>query len=217
MKQRVCVFAIGKTGSGKTYFLRGLVQRCPRLLVVDVTGDYAELPNVTNCRRLADVAARFRAAGPAGGCRIRLEADLDRAAIRALLQDGGAEELPAGVAKLGPGAAAIAFAAGDVVLVLDELSLFCKAGYVPRPIGLVMTVGRHRSVSLLAGTQRPALVSRTVTAMADYTAFFHLEDPRDIQWASNQLGLERARSLLRLKVGQHVGAGDQKAIAFLQR
>jgi DNA helicase HerA-like ATPase len=211
--RRACVFAFGKTGSGKTYFLRNLVRRAPRLLVVDVTGDYAEL----HCRTVTaagDVAAAFRAAG-AGPCRIRYAADLHLAGLRSYLRAADrASDIPAGIARMGPAAAAVAFATGDVVLVLDELSFWCRPGITPEPLALVATMGRHRGVSLLGGAQRPALVSRLVTSQRDVAVFFRLTEPIDLDYAREQLG-DAARRIPQLAVGQGLAAGDMSVLEIL--
>lgn len=212
--QRACVFAFGKTGSGKTYFLRGLVARAPRLLVVDVTGDYAALEGCRTLTAAGDVAAAFRVAG-SGPCRIRYAANLNMAGLRSYLR--GAErvsDIPVGIARMGPAAAAVAFAAGDVVLVLDELSFWCRPSATPEPLALVATMGRHRGVSFLGGAQRPALVSRLITSQRDVAVFFKLTEPLDLDYAREQLG-DAARRLPALEVGHAIAAGDMNVLAIL--
>lgn len=214
MSRRACIFAFGATGSGKTFFLRGLVRRVPRLLVVDVTGDYAALEGCRTMTQAADIAAAFRAAG-AGSCRVRYAADLERAALRSYVRgQGRGDELPGTIARMGPAAAAIAFAARDVVLVLDELALWCTPNSTPEPLKLVATMGRHRGVSLLAGAQRPALVSRHVTAQRDLMIFFRLEEPLDLDYAKRRLGAAAAE-LQTLRVGHAIAAGDPACLAIL--
>jgi DNA helicase HerA-like ATPase len=115
---------------------------------------------------------------------------------------------------MGPAAAAIAFAAGDVVLVLDELSWWCRPSATPEPLALVATMGRHRSVSFLGGAQRPALVSRLVTSQADLAVFFKLTEPLDLDYARERLG-DAARQLPGLAVGHALAAGEMSALRIL--
>jgi hypothetical protein len=214
VSRRACIFAFGATGSGKTFFLRGLLGRVPRLLVVDVTGDYAELERCRTFTRAADVAAAFRVAA-GGPCRVRFAADLDRAAFRSYTRgQGRGDELPGAIARMGPAAAAIAFAARDLVLVLDELALWCTPSSTPEPLKLVATMGRHRGVSILAGAQRPALVSRHVTAQRDLVVYFRLEEPIDLDYAKRRLGVA-AEGLAHLRVGHAIAAGDPACLEIL--
>lgn len=215
--QRACVFAFGKTGSGKTYFLRRLVQRTPRLLVVDVTNDYADLPACQTVTAGSALAAAFKRAGT-GPCRVRYAADLQLAGLRSYQRfAAGARangEVPVGIRRMGPIAASIAFAAGDVVLLLDELGWWCRPSATPEPLAQVATMGRHQRVSLLGGAQRPALVSRLVTSQRDVSVFFRLTEPLDLDYAREQLG-EAAERLPTLGVGQGLAAGDMEVLQLL--
>lgn len=192
-------------GSGKTYLTRQLVARAPRLLVLDETGDYAggDLVTFTDPPELARAMV-------APAWRYRLAADLSDAGRRAYLEG----EIPDEIAQLGGIAAWLAWAASDCVLVLDELADYCSPDYTPANIKLLASKGRHRRVSLLGTSRRPAEISRHVSAMADLVFAFHTEEQRDLDYLRSRFGA-RVAELPRLAIGHCLAAGDPAALALL--
>lgn len=60
----------------------------------------------------------------------------------------------------------LAFAAGRCTLIADEIAGVTRAGYSPPGWRTIVTQGRARGCSIIAATQRPALIDKTVLDQA---------------------------------------------------
>ena len=178
------ILVYGQRGAGKTWWLRRHLRRTRRLLVVDVTDDYRGLGlDTLDSWRTAGAAMAGRA------WRLRLVGDLRHAGREAFAQNAE----PEGLARLGPGAAWLAWAARDCVLVLDELAYWCTPDFTPGPLRLIASYGRHRGVSLLGTSRRPAEISRHLSAMADVIVAYRTTEPRDVAYLRTVMGSDANR------------------------
>lgn len=84
--------------------------------------------------------------------------------------------------------AALALANAPCTLVLDEARWLYPSGYhASGPAGEILTIGRHLEIALMAGSQRPALLTTTLQAAATQICFFRLHLARDLQWCAEYL------------------------------
>lgn len=205
MARNLIALVYGMKGAGKTTLLRRWTAHAERLLVVDVTDDYAadDLEPVTSLRAAAQQMA-------ARSWRLRLTADLTDAARESYLED----QEPGRLARLGPGAAWLAWAARSCVLVLDELAYWCNPSYTPGPIKLLASYGRHRGVSLLGTSRRPSEIGRNVSAMADVIVCYRTTEPRDLVYLRELFGPE-VRRLPELRKFHGLLAGEPAALQLI--
>lgn len=199
--------AFGETGSGKTHLVRSLIGHTPRLLVADTTGDFARDWRGVTVRRASTAARVIQAAG-AGPFRVRLELDLDQLGLRAYAGEAVRSSV------VGLQAAAIALAAGNCALVLDELENYCSPDYCPPVLLALAKVGRHRRVSYLGTSVRPADVSRDVTSSASVVFAFRMAEPRDLDYLSSRFGKE-TRALATLPPRHCLVSGYLPALRLL--
>lgn len=142
------VFACGKTGSGKTYLMKHLTARLPRLVVLDGKGtlsDWGLLP----WDRYARQALR-------SGEAIRTR----------VLWDVGSDVFEFWDDVMGE-----CFQAGNLTLYCDELyALSEKPGQVQPMLRAIYTRGRELNIGAWAATQRP--VSVPLVTMSESEHFF---------------------------------------------
>lgn len=153
---------IGATGSGKGVSIRAALRELKpkRLLVWDPLGEYGEFVTAT----------------------------VDRLEVLATMAKGAAFRV-----AFWPGADAtnyadkfamfcrVAFAAGDAVMLVEELSDVTTASYAPQPWRRCTVQGRHRGLKIIAGTQRPAKVDKDFLGGCTYVRCFTLRYPQDRQ------------------------------------
>jgi len=87
---------------------------------------------------------------------------------------------------------------GHTVIVVDEIDLYadCRA---PHPLLLqIVRYGRHRAVSLIGISQRPANVVRDMTAQSDYIVMFQSTENRDLQYLADRIGSDNAEAVRQL-------------------
>lgn len=151
---------IGATGSGKGVSVREHLKRSrpKRLLVWDPLGEYGEFCRVTS-GDLQAVAAACK--GAAFAVSYWPGADPTRYAERFALF------------------CRIAFAAGNCCVLVEELADVTGPSYAPQPWRRLTTQGRHRGLSVIACSQRPAQVDKQFLGGCTYIRCFTLRYPAD--------------------------------------
>jgi hypothetical protein len=86
----------------------------------------------------------------------------------------------------------LAYDFGDLLLVVEEAPLVCKAGHMPPRFGRIVRTGRHRGLDLLWTAQRASEVSRTLTSATDFWIFYSQTEPRDLDAIAERCGREIA-------------------------
>lgn len=146
---------IGASGSGKgVSIVRRLEELKPRrLLVWDPRGEYAKQA------RAVSLSEAVRLVGGSKGGPFRLR----------VVHDGKTDPAEAFglVCKL-------AFAAGDLVFLAEELSDVTKPSWAPPAWRQCMTQGRHRHLHVIGAAQRPALVDKSFLGNCTYIRCFTL-------------------------------------------
>lgn len=134
---------IGASGSGKGVSINARLRelRPARLLVWDPRGEYGD-----HARAVTPEQALQLVAAAAGGKPFRLR----------IVHDG----------KTAPDAAfgwlcKLAFRAGDLALVAEELSDVTTASRAPPAWRQCITQGRHQRLHIIGAAQRPALIDKT--------------------------------------------------------
>ncbi len=165
---------IGGTGSGKGVSIgRRLRELKPRrLLIWDPRGEYGKVcPAAPSLPHL--VGAFKHAKG--GPVRVRYVCD-GRVPL---------EEAFGLVCNL-------AFEAGDVVFVAEELSDVTKASWAPPAWRRCITQGRHKGLHLIGATQRPALIDKSFLSAATQVRCFMLGYQEDQRTMARELNVPEA-------------------------
>lgn len=138
---------IGSTGSGKSLYLKGQLskKKPPRLLIWDPMREYSEFGRVFS-GQLGPLVSELAQSGVKGRFAYVYQPDKSNQA-----RFDRQFSLVCG----------LALAAGHLTLIVEELALVTKAGYSPPRWMEAVTGGRHRGLSLIGTTQRPALVDKT--------------------------------------------------------
>lgn len=167
---------IGSTGSGKSLYLKGQLskKKPPRLLIWDPMREYGEFGRVF-AGRLGPLVTDLSQAGRSG--RFAFVFQPDRSNVARFEQQFG---LLCG----------LALAAGNLTLVIEELALVTRAGYAPPRWMEVVTAGRHRGLSVVGTTQRPALVDKTFFGNATVIRVGRLNATSDKRAMSDALGVD---------------------------
>lgn len=80
----------------------------------------------------------------------------------------------------------VAFAAGDMVFLAEELSDITTASHAPASWRRVITQGRHQGLHVIGAAQRPALIDKTFLGNATYIRCFTL------RYRDDRLAMSRA-------------------------
>ena len=181
---RGCV--VGRTGSGKTYYLwRAWLAHAPRAIIIDQTGEWRRFePHARFAFGFSDTLAGLRevARRPAW----RVVATLSNQELYQLID----VLIPVPNIVASP-----VLALGGVTLYLDEVDLVIPS-VAPDSARSINRRSRHAGLSVLSATQRISNVSKEVTSMADFLGILALHEPADVDYLESLLGREQTAEAL---------------------
>lgn len=162
----------GATGSGKGVSVREYLERAkpPRMLVWDPLGEYAKFGKTTT--KLSDLAQgakeqKFRLVYLPGP---DVKAYEDKFAVFCR----------------------IAFAAGNLVMMVEELADLTGPSHAPMPWRQCTKKGRHAGLQIIAATQRPADIDKHFLGGCTYIRAFSQRFPQDRKAMSGAMGVPLA-------------------------
>ena len=166
---------VGASGSGKGVSItRRLAElKPPRLLIWDPRDEYSKAAQ--RYSTLSGLVAAFKQAG-AGK-------------IKARLVPGSSVDLAAAFSLV----CNLAFTAGDLVLLAEELSDVTTATHAPAAWRRCVTQGRHRSLHIIGAAQRPALIDKTFLGNCTYLRCFTLRYEDDRRTMAKALDVPQAQ------------------------
>jgi hypothetical protein len=156
--ENLIIGLFGTKGSGKSTLARAIVEEHSRVIVCDMLGEYD-----------ADTIA----------CSVE-------DAIKCLVEHEHASTFSVSV-RLSEledylDVLEVAYELTDTLVVLEEASFLCSASNFPPELSKLVRYGRHRRISQLYISRRPAEVARDVTAQADVLVTFRQREPRDLDY-----------------------------------
>ena len=175
--QNRIVGIVGRKGAGKSTFIQSHLRASPRVFAFDVMDEMAVIPN-----RLGSIRGVERFFAFAGG--------RDSWAAR-YVPEGDLEEAIDQVCPL-------VYERRNLLFVCEEIALYTRPGSVTPAFGKLVRTGRHREISLVWATQRPAECAKSITALTDLWVLFSVTEPRDLDAVADRCGAgvsERVASL----------------------
>ena len=159
---------VGKRGSGKSCKLREWIRPEPRVLLYDTLHEktYDEFTRVDRfdelCKILLSNPPIFRIAftwdGTAGH-----ELDFDRV-CRAV------------------------YACRSLVFCVDEIDQFVSPMFIPRQLDKIVSLGRHRELSLWVATRRPKEIHPLIRSQVNQVVTFTQTEKADVDWMRQVMG-----------------------------
>lgn len=172
-KQRDIIFVVGKTGFGKSYFVKNRVAPFyPRLVIFDIKNEYhtfEDFPIAQQFTIFEDVEVfrnymleHFNDNTLKIILRFSVTADND------LMNDYETS-------------LEICFAAENMTVIIEEISNFASPHYYTPLLEQLLRFGRHHNLSLVCTSQRVGDVGSLLLNNADYLCVFRLSDSNDIK------------------------------------
>ena len=181
MASNYVISVFGHKGSGKSTLVKELVAEHKRVIVFDTMGEYDDAIEDYNTavRELGRVqdARRFRVA-------IRLPEDDD--ALDAM---------------------EVAYEVPRCLVVFEETSFYCSPSTMPTILKKFVRYGRHREISQVYVSRRPAEINRDLTAQSDLIVSFRQHEPNDVDYLRKLMG-SQADKLPHLREYRIIASGD---------
>lgn len=194
--QNRIVFIFGRKGQGKSRFAKEIAKKAMRegrvVLVFDGNGEFAP-----GSPRASDVIPKLR--------RFPMRGANER--------EGGLEDYLAEVVRKGKTFSAsieapawqfdafcrFAKRAGNCLVIVDEVDLYCSPSYASDALKDLLRRGRHYGVDQVYLTRAPSELHRDITRQADGEVYFSLSETLDLDWVAKRCGrpfADRVRNLL---------------------
>jgi hypothetical protein len=169
MQNRI-IFITGRKGCGKTTYAADMARKLylsgQRVVVVDPMNgfDLPGAPVVSSCSEIIG----------------------DR------LHDRSFVAVPGTDPRLPEAVFLFCYITGNLWLFVDEIDLYLPHGMPDGSLLNAIRYGRHRGLSLVGISQRPANVVRDLTAQSDLIVMFQTAEPRDLEYLAGRIGRENA-------------------------
>ncbi len=169
---------VGKRGFGKSYQLRKLLRAEPRVVLYDTLKEkeYDELERIEKfpelCRALAADKPIFRYAYSWDGTADR-EIDFERV-CRAV------------------------YCCHRLTFAIEEVDQFCSPSFLPKHLDMIVSLGRHRDLSVWVASRRPKEIHPLIRSQANTVISFAQTEPADLEWSAQVMG-SMVEKLPRLK------------------
>jgi DNA helicase HerA-like ATPase len=192
MASNFVISVLGHKGSGKSTLVKEIVEEHPRVITFDTMGEYDNaietFPEAVRELGKLEHARRFKIA-------IRLPEDED--ALEAM---------------------EVAYELTGTLVVFEETSFYCSPSYLPTILKKFVRYGRHREISQIYVSRRPAEIHRDLTAQSDLIVSFRQHEPADVDYLRKLMGPE-ADKLPTLPKYRIIASGDVKSapLPVLQR
>jgi DNA helicase HerA-like ATPase len=185
--QTLFLTILGMTGSGKSTLTREIIREYDRVLILDSMGEYDDIPN----------AIVREGANDCVNALLSLK-DKPRWILDCLtLHDQEAFDI-----------LAVAFEIPNILIVIEEASLYCDPHTLPDEIARLIRYGRKRGIHIIFIARRPSEINRELTAQSKLIVTFRQTEPIDIQYLKARMGAE-AESVPHLKDWKVAVAGDR--------
>lgn len=163
------VTIFGTRGSGKTTVSRSLQKIYSRVIIFDRLREYrkkGEPESTIFVQSFDDFSQKIKENFDKNKFRIIMEFSLD----------ADAEEFNE--------ACNLVYHTGNCLLVIEEIHHFASPHMLPKKLKELYLTGRHQNIALIATTQRPAELHKTVISQSHFIFAGRVFEPNDIRYLS---------------------------------
>lgn len=169
---------LGFRGCGKTYLSRKIQSLYPRVIVIDVTGEYSD---GIECHDFEEFSKAILESTDKENFRIIFHSHMD----------AGPEEKDVidhciRLAMLRSSAPEAKF--NNLLLVLEEVQNYSNSHSIPHYLRYSYLTGRHHGMAILATSQRPAEVHKTILSQSHNLFVGNVQEQNDIKYLASRLG-----------------------------
>lgn len=176
-RDNTIVSLFGRKGSGKSTLAREISEDYRRVIALDSMGEYDEDNGSFDVYHgLAESAQAIVSHAKLPLFRLSLRVDTTDDFLKLLR---------------------IAYEVPDVLLMVEETSLYCSPSRLPDDLSRLVRYGRHRRINILFVARRPSEIHRELTSQSDVIVTFRQHEPRDVDYLRSFIGerVERVSAL----------------------
>lgn len=187
-QQRKIILVFGRTGSGKSYLVKKMIQNYSRAVIFDIMSEYNS-GFVFQSENIKDLQ-QFWLKVYKGKFRITFRPLMPEIEIRKI--------------------AGLVYALGDIAFVVEEIDSICTPYEIPDYMQQIIQRGRHKNITLIGISPAPYGIHRNLTRQAKEIYIFKTIEPRDINYLKELLGAEIEGKIAAIEQYQYVKWSDDK-------
>ncbi len=180
MSEKIIKLVMGKRGCGKSFLVKQLIKNIRRLFVYDSMGEYTDGVVVEDMAELRKFWSKVY-----------------RGHFRIIYRPTDAESEFEPICQL-------IWVCGYMTLVAEEVQTFCNTRSICKDFKAIVAKGRHRDITLIGVTQRPAEISKLLTSQAKEICIFNTTEPNDLQYFKDSFGSELVEKIGQLQQYEYV-------------
>lgn len=158
-----CFTIVGTRGTGKSYLARVINSLFPRSVIIDPARDWTEGEVVTSFDKFAEKLTEKN----------NENAKKFRIIFRFSPDEKNKQELLNHVLRL-------CFHFKNIQVVIDEVQLFTNPHFLPSYLENLLFIGRHEGISVMAITQRPARINKSILSQSAHVFVGQLHEKNDL-------------------------------------
>lgn len=164
IKATDCITVVGQRGCGKSHLAREINNLFPRSLIIDPAYDWIEGEKVNSFDQLTTKL-------------INKKNNNDKK-FKLIFQfnpdQGNKDAYFNHILRL-------CYHFGNLQVVIDEVQLFTNPHYLPEYFKNLLFIGRHKGVSIMAITQRPAQLNKSILSQSSHVFVGQLHEKNDLR------------------------------------
>ena len=185
---------LGMSRCGKSVLGRMCAANYPRVLVVDIMGEYVGNETVRSIPELIKKLKQYQ----------------NRSSFFLVYQFKLSDQNKVETFNL---IAQLVFYFKNIHLSIEEVDKYCSTQYIPEWLENLLRRGRHNDISLTMSTQSPSNLNKMIVKQADHIFVGMLKELNDLNYANNLMMGQRAELLkLRPREFLHEHMRDIKSI-----
>lgn len=173
IKSTDCFTIVGKRECGKSYLARKINDLFPRSVIIDPACDWTNGEIVNSFDSFSNKLINFK--------------NNNKKEFKLIFQfnpdQKNKEEHLNHVLRL-------CYHFGNIQVVIDEVQLFTNPHYMPEYLKNLLFIGRHKGISVMAITQRPSQLNKSILSQSSHVYVGQLHEKNDLKSVSNFLNEE---------------------------
>jgi len=166
-KSTDCILIMGRRGCGKSYLAQKVQSVWPRRIILDTLGEYEEGEIVYSFHEFAEKLIQLKSSSTQNFALIYKfdpESDMSEEEFNEVMR--------------------LSYYFGNVQIVLEEVQNFSSPHVLPKWLKNCLLTGRHQNISVLATTQRPGELNKTILSQCAHIFVGQINEGNDLKYIS---------------------------------
>lgn len=176
-----CILIMGQRRCGKSYLGSKIQQIWPRKVIIDTLAEYNEGEIVYSFHEFTEALQRLKSSQQNN---FTLVFKFDPESHQSELEFNHILRL--------------CYYFGNIQIVVEEIHLFSGPHNMPLWLQNNYLIGRHHGISILATSQRPAHVNKTIVSQSAHIFCGKTVESNDLRYLSSFLGQENSQKLVQM-------------------